>query len=70
MDHHRPVDLLRPMVATLKRVAELLNFIGGFTLMAHRIIRLVDSKISRTGVIIATLKQAGEVKTGSFLKSD
>jgi dihydrofolate reductase len=27
---------------------------------------LVDSKTSRSGVIIATLKRAGEVKTGSF----
>ena len=25
MDHHRPVDLLQPVVATLKRVAESLN---------------------------------------------
>ena len=27
---------------------------------------LVDSKTSPSGVIIATLKRAGEVKTGSF----
>ena len=28
--------------------------------------KLIESKVSPSGVIIATLKRAGEVKTGSF----
>jgi hypothetical protein len=62
MDHHRPVDLLQPVVV----LVEPLNFVGGFRLMLHGNLILVDSKTSPSGVIIATLKRAGEVKTGSF----
>jgi hypothetical protein len=45
MDHHHPVDLLQPVVATLKRVAEPLNVVGG-----HQTGNFIQTLLEHDGV--------------------